>query len=128
MYSRTSGSVIPHLYQRDFEELMIPELSLKQQKQISQKIHSIQQKIDLNNKINTNLLELGLELISNINFENYQSLNKIVEVKDGTHSSPASTLNGYPLVTSKAIKGTSVDFSQTKILVKLTSLKLIKEV
>ena len=114
IYSRTSGSVIPHLYQRDFEELMIPELSLKQQKQISQKIHSIQQKIDLNNKINTNLLELGLELISNINFENYQSLNKIVEVKDGTHSSPASTLNGYPLVTSKAIKGTSVDFSQTK--------------
>lgn len=64
--------------------------------------------------LNTNLLELGLELISNINFENYQSLNKIVEVKDGTHSSPASTLNGYPLVTSKAIKGTSVDFSQTK--------------
>ena len=57
IHSRTSGSVIPHLYQRDFEELMIPELSLKKQKQISQKLHSIQQKIDLNNKINSNLLE-----------------------------------------------------------------------
>ena len=56
IHSRTSGSVIPHLYQRDFEELMIPELSLKKQKQISQKLHSIQQKIDLNNKINSNLV------------------------------------------------------------------------
>lgn len=65
IHSRTSGSVIPHLYQRDFEELMIPELSLKKQKQISQKLHSIQQKIDLNNKINSNLLELTALLWKN---------------------------------------------------------------
>lgn len=38
-----------------------------------------------------------------------------MEVRDGTHSSPANITNGgHPLVTSKAIKGVSVDFSQTK--------------
>ena len=88
--------------------------SLEDQEKIMKPLKLIDDKISLNTKLNTNLLELGLELISNINFKNYLPLNKIVEVKDGTHSSPASTLNGYPLVTSKAIKGTSVDFSQTK--------------
>ena len=88
--------------------------SIEKQKKVYKPILTIEKKINLNNKINTNLLELGLELISNINFKNYLPLNKIVEVKDGTHSSPASTLNGYPLVTSKAIKGTYLDFSQTK--------------
>lgn len=105
-FKEVSGKVMKNF------EIDVP--TIEKQKQIIDKLIPIVRKIELNNKINTNLLELGLELISNINFENYQSLNKIVEVKDGTHSSPASTLNGYPLVTSKAIKGTSVDFSQTK--------------
>lgn len=108
------GSAVPSLTQKILNEIQIDVPSIEKQKDIIDKISVFERKINLNNKINTNLLELGLELISNINFENYQSLNKIVEVKDGTHSSPASTLNGYPLVTSKAIKGTSVDFSQTK--------------
>lgn len=105
-FKEVSGKVMKNF------EIDVP--TIEKQKQIIDKLIPIVRKIELNNKINTNLLELDLELISNINFENYQSLNKIVEVKDGTHSSPASTLNGYPLVTSKAIKGTSVDFSQTK--------------
>ena len=105
-FKEVSGKVMKNF------EIDVP--TIEKQKQIIDKLIPIVRKIELNNEINTNLLELGLELISNINFENYQSLNKIVEVKDGTHSSPASTLNGYPLVTSKAIKGTSVDFSQTK--------------
>ncbi|OQQ95827.1 restriction endonuclease subunit S [Ligilactobacillus salivarius] len=87
IYSRTSGSVIPHLYQRDFEELMIPELSLKQQKQISQKIHSIQQKIDLNNKINTNLEKISTEFflnwLSNTHNDKKKSLDSIANYKNG---------------------------------------------
>ncbi|MDV2602880.1 restriction endonuclease subunit S [Pediococcus acidilactici] len=65
--------------------------------------------------LNDNLLELGLSLLTNTNFKKYQLLNDVLEVKDGTHSSPANVSNGgHPLVTSKAIKGVSVDFSQTK--------------
>ena len=105
-FKEVSGKVMKNF------EIDVP--TIEKQKQIIDKLIPIVRKIELNNEINTNLLELGLELISNINFKNYLPLNKIVEVKDGTHSSPASTLNGYPLVTSKAIKGTSVDFSQTK--------------
>ena len=105
-FKEVSGKVMKNF------EIDVP--TIEKQKKIIDKLIPIVRKIELNNEINTNLLELGLELISNINFKNYLPLNKIVEVKDGTHSSPASTLNGYPLVTSKAIKGTSVDFSQTK--------------
>ncbi|MBL1055024.1 restriction endonuclease subunit S [Ligilactobacillus agilis] len=61
------------------------------------------------------MFELGIELLSSTKFKEFQSLNDVIEVRDGTHSSPASvSQGGYPLVTSKAIKGISVDFSQTK--------------
>lgn len=66
-------------------------------------------------RLNDNLLTLGLSLLANINFNKYQLLSDVLEVRDGTHSSPAAVSNsGHPLVTSKAIKGVSVDFSQTK--------------
>lgn len=108
------GSVFDTITRKTFDHIQIELPNIADQLVIVHKLNSIDSKITINEAINTNLLELGLELISNINFKNYLPLNKIVEVKDGTHSSPASTLNGYPLVTSKAIKGTSVDFSQTK--------------
>lgn len=75
----------------------------------------IEKEISLNNKINDNLIKLGVELLSSTKFKEFQSLSDVIEVRDGTHSSPASvSQGGYPLVTSKAIKGISVDFSQTK--------------
>lgn len=61
------------------------------------------------------MIKLGVELLSSTKFKEFQSLSDVIEVRDGTHSSPASvSQGGYPLVTSKAIKGISVDFSQTK--------------
>lgn len=94
-------------------EVDIPEL--EEQKHIISILNPIIQKIESNNQINDNLLELGLSLLTNTNFKKHRPLNDALEVKDGTHSSPASiSSGGYPLVTSKAIKGISVDFSRTK--------------
>jgi type I restriction enzyme S subunit len=62
IHARTEGSVIPHLYQKDFEELQIPEISIDEQKKISKKLNTIQKKIELNNNINDNLLMLCKEL------------------------------------------------------------------
>ena len=55
VHSRTEGSVIPHLYQKDFENLEIPYISLTEQYKISSKLDLIQRKISLNRQINDNL-------------------------------------------------------------------------
>lgn len=89
--------------------------NMEEQKKVASIIGSLDDKKLLNEKINDNLFELGIELLSSTKFKEFQSLNDVIEVRDGTHSSPASvSQGGYPLVTSKAIKGISVDFSQTK--------------
>lgn len=56
IHSRTEGSVIPHLYQKDFKEFKIPDISLANQRQISSKLNYIQKKITLNNQLNDNLV------------------------------------------------------------------------
>lgn len=53
--SRTEGSVIPHLYQKDFVELDFPLPSLEKQEKIVRILDTISLKIELNNVINNNL-------------------------------------------------------------------------
>ncbi|UFN98412.1 restriction endonuclease subunit S [Lactobacillus gasseri] len=55
VFSRTEGSVIPHLYQKDFMTLEIPELEINEQRKIAYRLDTIQHKLDLNNQINDNL-------------------------------------------------------------------------
>ncbi|MBR1736926.1 MAG: restriction endonuclease subunit S [Firmicutes bacterium] len=52
---RTEGSVIPHLYQKDFIELDFPLPSLALQEKIVSILDSISDKINLNKSINDNL-------------------------------------------------------------------------
>ena len=56
IHSRIEGSVIPHLYQKDFEDMKLPKVPLQVQKKIARKLDSIQRKIELNNRINANLV------------------------------------------------------------------------
>ncbi|MFR0493768.1 restriction endonuclease subunit S [Limosilactobacillus reuteri subsp. suis] len=58
IHSRIEGSVIPHLYQKDFESLSIKSPSLEEQNTISRRLELIDKKIDLNNQLNDNLVEL----------------------------------------------------------------------
>lgn len=69
-------------------------------------------------RLNDNLLELAQTIFDKTVQEDteYVELQDLVAVKDGTHDSPKQQTTGHPLVTSKAIKGTSVDFSQTKLI------------
>lgn len=53
--TRTEGSVIPHLYQKDFVELDFPLPSLEVQNKIVSILDYISDKIDLNKQINKNL-------------------------------------------------------------------------
>ncbi|MDR1017880.1 MAG: restriction endonuclease subunit S [Lachnospiraceae bacterium] len=54
--TRIEGSVIPHLYQRDFEQLELPELSIKEQNKIVTILSIIDEKIENNYKINHHLV------------------------------------------------------------------------
>ncbi|MFR0543365.1 restriction endonuclease subunit S [Limosilactobacillus reuteri subsp. suis] len=56
IHSRIEGSVIPHLYQKDFESLSIKSPSLEEQNTISRRLELIDKKIDLNNQLNDNLV------------------------------------------------------------------------
>lgn len=55
--ARTEGSVIPHLYQKDFVDLDFPLPKLDIQDKIVDILDAIAYKIELNNKINNNLEE-----------------------------------------------------------------------
>ncbi len=68
---RTEGSVIPHLYQKDFEELDFPLPPLPTQQKIADILSSLDDKIELNNKINTNLEQQAQALFKNwfVDFE-----------------------------------------------------------
>ncbi|AYA99198.1 restriction endonuclease subunit S [Lachnoanaerobaculum umeaense] len=63
--SRTEGSVIPHLYQKDFVDLYFPLPSLKEQNKIVDVLDTISCKIEINKMINNNLLEQVLTLYRN---------------------------------------------------------------
>lgn len=53
--SVTEGSVIPHLYQRDFTDMEFNLFSLGTQKKCSSILNAIEEKINVNRKINKNL-------------------------------------------------------------------------
>lgn len=54
--TRIEGSVIPHLYQRDFEQLELPEFTLKEQQKISRILSAFDEKIAENKRINHHLV------------------------------------------------------------------------
>jgi type I restriction enzyme, S subunit len=57
--SRTEGSVIPHLYQRDIEELEVPVPPIKEQKKIAEILFNLDSKVKLNQQMNRTLETIG---------------------------------------------------------------------
>lgn len=84
--ARTEGSVIPHLYQKDFVDLDFPLPKLEIQDKIVDILDTIAYKIELNNKINNNLLEQSLCI--------YNSLIK-GKLKNGCIGDYCSIKSGY---------------------------------
>lgn len=65
--SVTEGSVIPHLYQRDFTDMEFNLFNLDTQKKCSSILNTIEEKINVNRKINKNLDDI-LDSIFKENF------------------------------------------------------------
>ncbi|WP_422485024.1 restriction endonuclease subunit S [Gudongella sp. DL1XJH-153] len=71
--SRTEGSVIPHLYQKDLLELKLPLPLLQEQKAIAHILSTLDEKIEVNNRINKTLEEMAQEIFKHwfVDFEFY---------------------------------------------------------
>lgn len=84
---RTEGSVVPHLYQKDFKQMKIPAYSLRYQNYVTSVLSPLDSMITLDNKINKNLIKLACSLfikwIRNTKSTNYADLQDIAHYQNG---------------------------------------------
>ena len=110
------------------KDLSIKLPPLPTQQKIARILSSFDDKIELNNKINTNLEQQAQALFKNwfVDFEPFGGkmpegwkvgkLSEIIDIRDGTHDSPKFHDSGYPLVTSKHLDSFKIDFSDMKYI------------
>lgn len=82
------------------------------QKKIATILSALDDKIELNNRINNNLEQQAqavyYKMFSKVNGEPVE-LSSIIDVRDGTHDSPKAQATGYYLITSKHLLPCGVD-------------------
>ena len=126
--------------------LTITVPTLEEQENIANILSCLDEKIELNNEMNKTLEEMAQCIFKrwfvdfefpNENGEPYKSsggemvdselgmipkgwevkkISELIEVKDGTHASPKVSKEGFPLVTSKHIKGDRIAIEDAKII------------
>ncbi|WP_405317049.1 restriction endonuclease subunit S [Faecalibacillus faecis] len=112
--SLANGGAQQNLNTNIIKELEIELPKLPEQYKIGNLLSLFDDKIELNNKINKNLENQALSIYYNWKKElkgKLTVLQDVVDVRDGTHDSPKSQNNGYPLVTSKHLNEYGVDLS-----------------
>lgn len=120
IHSRIEGSVIPHLYQKDFESLSIKSPSLEEQNTISRRLELIDKKIDLNNQLNDNLDALLTNIFKkymiNDGFEK-SNLTQIANYKNGLAMQkyrPNSNEESLPVLKIKELNQGNTDDSSDR--------------
>ena len=116
-----SGSAIPRIVLKDFRRMPVQYPDIKTQEAIVSILQCIDEKIQVNLRINKNLEQQAQTL-----FDHFYdclsgqacTLSEIIDIRDGTHDSPKATDNGYPLVTSKHLLPFGVDTSSANIISK----------
>lgn len=96
--SRMEGSVIPHLYQKDFQNLYFPLPSLKEQNKIVDVLDIISCKIEINKMINNNLEQQMRALFNEFLLVNH--FNSLTTVEDAvlTANTGADAIQKAPIV------------------------------
>lgn len=91
-------------------EILLPPLET--QEKIAQVLSSLDDKIELNNKINQNLEQQAQAIYNQLILTQElkeKTLSEIIEITDGTHDSPKVKEEGYYLITSKHLSKYSVN-------------------
>lgn len=99
--------------------IKLPPLPIQQK--IAAILSSLDDKIELNNKINTNLEQQAQALFKNWFVDCMNSTTKmsdIIDVRDGTHDSPKPQESGYLLVTSKHLEAYSINPTDANFITK----------
>lgn len=93
----------------------------KVQERIASVLGTIDDKIEENERINNNL-EQQAQAIFDRFYDSISgkicALSEVIDIRDGTHDSPKTTDDGYPLVTSKHLLPFGVDISSANIISK----------
>jgi len=118
------GAAIPHIYFKDYGKELIPVPPLEQQHQIVSELDLLSAVIE---KQKSQLKELDT-LAQSIFYDMFgdpvenekgwkiTELNKVCDVRDGTHDSPSYCEVGYPLITSKNIIGGAISFANVNLI------------
>lgn len=116
-----SGSALPRIVLKDFKKVSMQVPPLPTQQKIAAILSSLDDKIELNNKINTNLEQQVQTLFKNWFVDCMNSTTKmsdIIDVRDGTHDSPKPQESGYLLVTSKHLEAYSINPTDANFITK----------
>ena len=121
------GSVQENINLGTFQNIEFPLPSLPTQTRIASILSSLDDKIELNRRMNQTLEQMAQALfnhyfVDNIDPDNLpegwsqKSIVDIISVRDGTHDSPKQNHNGYHLITSKHIKESRIAFNQAYLI------------
>ena len=116
-----SGYALPRIVLKDFKKVSMQVPPLPTQQKIADILSSLDDKIELNNKINTNLEQQAQALFKNWFVDCMNSTTKmsdIIDVRDGTHDSPKPQESGYLLVTSKHLEAYSINPTDANFITK----------
>ena len=118
------GTSIKHPYMPDIWELEVPIPSLSEQERIVSyidaefaKIDALKANIEQQLQASKDLFQSALkEMLTPKEGWIKEKLGDLYDVRDGTHESPKYHDVGYPLVTSKNLKGGYIDMENVKLI------------
>ena len=99
---------------------------LKVQQKIAKVLSAIDDKIELNNKINENL-EQQIKALYNNSFKNLYEIvdiSSLIDVRDGTHDSPKPKATGKKLITSKHLLKYGIDKTSANLISEIDYKKI----
>ena len=116
-----SGTTFKEVSGSTMKSVPVKVPPLPTQQKIAAILSSLDDKIELNNKINTNLEQQAQALFKNWFVDCTNSTTKmsdIIDVRDGTHDSPKPQESGYLLVTSKHLEAYSINPTDANFITK----------
>lgn len=108
-----TGGTVKFINKKTMSEIIVPDLNIKEQKKIANKLEKAQEIIDIRKKQIKELDKLVksqfVEMFENKNF-NEEELIKLCRFIDYRGKTPTKCDNGIPLITAKNVKNNSFSF------------------